>query len=217
MSKAVKKQHHAVEKSLETAHSAGSVSNSLSDVNKDVLNSLWNDLLGGGGKSVSEQVFGSSSSHSGEMKPGQEVSLKKKQEEAQEKKAAKTEGHMEYFREVKSADAISENRKDAEIDQKVEQIRVEIKKIMTVSKELQTTFKTVSVEQKVVKAGKYHETFFTFVLSLLRSARVRMQEGASWMKTTKSKKQQRQYQSMAKKHGTSFTLNNERTVATQTG
>lgn len=217
MQKAVKKQHHTTEKSLETAHSAGSVSGQLSDVNKDVLNSLWKDLLGGGGKKASEQLFGASTQHGGDMKPGQEVSLKKKQEEQAEKKAAKAEGHMEYFREVKSADTISENRKDAAIEQTVEQIRVEIKKIMATSKELQATFKTVSVESKVVKAGRYHETFFTFVLSLLRSARVRMQEGASWMKTSKSKKQQRQYQSMAKKHGTSFTLNNERTVATQTG
>jgi hypothetical protein len=88
---------------------------------------------------------------------------------------------------------------------------------MTASKQLEATFKNVQIEQRVVKAGRYHETLLTFILSLVRSAKVKMEEGTSWMNVTKNKKQQRQYQSMAKKHGTSFTLNNERTVATQTG
>lgn len=206
-------QENSIERHTTETHTK-SVSGSLSDVSADVFSNLWNDLITGGSKDVSTQIFGSAGG-SHDMKPGQEHSLKKQPE----KKAAapRTEAHMEYFRTVKNADVAPERQKDIETKSRVDEIRMEIKKLMDASQELEATFKTVHIEQRVIKAGSYHETFLTFILSLLRSARVKMQEGASWMNTTKNKKKQQQYQSMAKKHGTSFTLNNERTVATQTG
>lgn len=206
------KRPHIQEDSIERQQiDTKSVKSSLGGVSSGLFSTLWNDLITGGSKDISSQIFGSSLSH--ELKPGQETHLKRP-----EKKAAHvSEGHMEYFREVRNADNAPARQAEASTERRVEEIRMEIKKLMSTSKQLEATFKTVQIEQKMVKAGKYHETFLTFILSLLRSARVKMQEGNSWMNTAKSKKQQRQYQNMAKKHGTSFTLNNERTVATQTG
>lgn len=203
--KAVK--HKLAEDSIEAKYT--SINASVSDISNAGLDSLWKDLLGSGSKDIIGQVFGA------ELKPGQPQSLKK--EEPKPEKKPTSEAHMEYFRTVKNADIAPEMNRDAETQRRVDDIRTEIKKLMNASKELENAFKSVSVEQKVVKAGKYHETFFMFVLSLLRSARIKMEEGASWMQTKKSKKQQQSYKSMAKKHGTSFTLNNERTAATQTG
>ncbi len=203
---------HVQQESLERHINTKGVNGSLSDVSSGVFSALWKDLLTGSSKDVSTQIFGASKSSSHELKPGQEASLKKV-----EKKKAVTEAHMEYFREIKNADLSPKQQEDQAMERKVEQIRIEIKKLMTASKQLEATFKNVQIEQRVVKAGRYHETLLTFILSLVRSAKVKMEEGASWMNVTKNKKQQRQYQSMAKKHGTSFTLNNERTVATQTG
>lgn len=204
------KRPHIQEDSIERHQvDTKSVNSSLSSVQSDVFSTLWNDLLTGSSKDVSDQIFGTFSSH--ELKPGQEIPLKKP-----EKKQV-TEGHMEYFREVRNAENAPAKQAEMSTERRVEEIRMEIKKLMSTSKQLEATFKSVQIEQKVIKAGKYHETLMTFILSLLKSARVKMQEGASWMNVAKSKKQQRQYQAMAKKHGTSFTLNNERTVATQTG
>lgn len=189
-----------------------SVNGSLTGVSSDVLSTLWNDLLTGGSKDVSTQLFGGSS-HSQELQPGQEMSLKK-----QEKKSTQpTEAHMEYFREVKNADVSPARQADMATEKRVDDIRREIKQLMQATKELSSTFKSAQIEQQVVKAGTYHETLLTFILFLVRSAKVKIQEGSSWLNVAKSKKQQRQYQSMAKKHGTSFTLSNERTTATQTG
>ena len=206
------KKPHIQQESLERHINTKSVNGSLSDVSSGVFSALWKDLLTGSSKDVSAQIFGAPKGASHELKPGQEASLKKP-----EKKKAVTEAHMEYFREIKNADISPRKQEDQAMEQKVEQIRIEIKKLMNASKQLEATFKNVQIEQKVVKAGRYHETLLTFILSLVRSAKVKMEEGASWMNVSKNKKQQRQYQSMAKKHGTSFTLNNERTAATQTG
>lgn len=189
-----------------------SINASMTDISSAGLDSIWKDLLGAGGKDIIGQLSGS---YSHELKPGEAHHIGK--EKPKEEKKPVTEAHMEYFRGVKNADIAPAMTADAETARRVDEIRDEIKKLMNLSAELKNTFKSVTVEKRVVKAGKYHETFFMFILSLLRSARIRMEEGQSWMNTTKSKKQQKQYQSMAKKHGTSFTLNNERTAATQTG
>lgn len=198
--------------SLEAKHT--SVNASISDISSAGLDALWKDLLGAGTKDIFGQLTGS---YAHELKPGEAHHIGASHEKPKEEKKPVTEGHMEYFRGIKNADIAPSMAADAETARRVDEIRDEIKKLMTLSTELNSTFKSVSVEKAVVKAGKYHETFFMFVLSLLRSARIKMEEGSAWMNTSKSKKQQKQYQSMAKKHGTSFTLNNERTAATQTG
>lgn len=208
MTKKPVKQHKTHENTVEAKYT--SFQDMLKAGDDNNMTDIWKDFFGGFDKKIGEQIgfLGA------EMKPGEEVNLKKKKEE---KAVIRSENHMEYFRTVKNADIAPERSKDVQLDRRVEEIRLEIKKLLATSKELESTFKSVSVETKVVKAGKYHETFFTFVLSLLRSARIRMQEGASWMQTTKTKKQQQSYKSMAQKHGTSFTLNNERSLATQVG
>lgn len=206
--------------SIETTHASGSVNGSFSDINHDVFSTLWNDLLSGGGKNLGEQILGTpktSSSHAAEMYPGKIIDLQQKREE---KAVARSEGHMEYFRKVQNADLLSQNKEDASMDRRVDEIRQEIKKLLATSKQLESTIKQVTVEQRVTNAGVYHENFFHFVLALLRSARVRMEEGMSWASTVKGKKQkkqQQQYWSMEKKHGTSFSLSSERSTATQTG
>lgn len=214
MQKQVKK-NHSLEKSIEATHASSSVSGQMTDINKDVLSSLWNDLLGAGSKNVSEQLFGATSGKKGELRPGEAVSLSKKEEKSE--KSAKSEGHIEYFRKIQSADTISSNRENSAIAQKVEEIRLEIKSLIKTSKQLETTFKSIQIEQRVVNAGRYHETLFDFIKTLIRSARSKMEEGVSWAGVAKGKKQQKQYWSMFKKHGTSFGLSNERTTATQTG
>lgn len=210
MTKKVTKQHHkSSENTVETKYT--SMQDMLKAGGDNSMTDVWKDFFGGFDKKVGEQlqILGTVEN---ELRAGEAVSLKK-----EEKVTLSTEGHMEYFRSVKNADVNPEKNRDVQLDRKVEEIRMEIKSLLAQSKQLETTFKSVAAETRVVNAGRYHETFFTFVLSLLRSANMKLQEGASWLQTAKSKKQQRQYQNMAKKHGTSFTLNNERNVATQVG
>lgn len=177
------------------------------------MTDVWKDFFGGFDKKVGEQVgFLSSGGNGHEMKPGEEVSLKK-----QEKAVVRSEAHMEYFRTVKNADVAPKHQEDAALERQVNDIRLEIKQLIAESKQLESAFKTIQIDQKVVKAGVYHQTLFAFLKSLIHTARVSLKEGASWMNTTKTKKQQQSYTSMAQKHGTSFTLNNERSLATQVG
>ena len=94
---------------------------------------------------------------------------------------------------------------------------IEIKKLADSSKELQMQFKEVAVEQHAVTPGKYHKSFFSWLLSIIRNARMKVEDSGAWLAAMHSKKKSREYGAMAKKHGTTFTLNNERNVATQVG
>lgn len=196
-----------------------SVADNLSGIGQDTWQNVWNELLNPFGKSGNEalgQLTGAKADthKNGDLHAGEVVDLKKQKEE---KKAAAVEGHREYFREVIHADSENIRRDNSEIQGQVDKIRAEIKQLLKVNKQLEATFKTVAQDVQPVNPGKYHVNFMGFVLSLLRSARVRMEEGLSWASTAKSKKTQMRYQNQAKQKGTSFTLSNERTAATQTG
>lgn len=149
----------------------------------------------------------------------QEVGLSQIQEEqskAQEEKK-EVEAGIDYFREIIHVEEKAISRENQEIEMQLKEIMAEIKKLADSSKELQMQFKTVAVEQYAVKPGKYHKTFFSWLLSVIRAARTKVEDSGAWLAAMQSKKKSREYWASAKKQGTSFTLNNERTVATQVG
>ena len=104
-----------------------------------------------------------------------------------------------------------------QIQMRIDQIVVELKKLTTSSQELEIQFKEVSMEESPVEPGTYHLNFFEWVFSAIQKARERIEESQAWLSLFKSKKKQKGYWQMFKKHGTTFGLSNERVVATQTG
>jgi predicted transcriptional regulator len=150
---------------------------------------------------------------------GQEVSLEKLQEEKAktEEKNREVETDINYFKEIIHAEEKTISRGNQELEVQLKEIMAEIKKLADSSRELQMQFKTVAVEQYTVKPGKYHKTFFSWLLSIIRVARMKVEDSGAWLTAMHNKKKSRDYWTIAKKRGTSFTLNNERTVATQVG
>ena len=192
----------------------------------DELKNLWKGLLDqsthglsdGLGEALSDQFFGSA-----DLQPGQEVSLARKQqqtpskEQSAERKPAVAMEHIEYFRTVQNVDRAPETRTETQISQAVEQIRLEIKKLVQTSKIVERTVKDATAEKAPVKPGKYHINFFEFVLNMLKDATRKLEDASSLGQVFTSKKQQSKYWNTYKKQGTSFGLSGERTTATQTG
>lgn len=75
----------------------------------------------------------------------------------------------------------------------------------------------VTVEVLPENPGPYHVRFFEWLLRILRDLRKKVSESATWLSVLRSKKKQRNYWKMYKKHGTGFGLSAERAVATQAG
>lgn len=173
------------------------------DLGKEVVSDLWAQLLGG--KEESKKA------KSGDLKPGEELNLK------EDKKPQHAEPGINYAREIIYAEKNEAVLEKQEIRVQIQQIQIELKQIVKSSKELQVEFKDVAVENMPENVGKLHLNFFEWVLSQLRRARMRIEDSAQWKTALSSKKGQRQYWTLFKKHGTSFGLSGERVVATQVG
>lgn len=137
-------------------------------------------------------------------------------------KAEKRPGIDYHGQYVESITRFSENASSHEVMQengKIQQIMAEIKKLVMSSKSLQAEVKGITVVSEVpANPGKYYVNFFEWMLIMVRQARQKVEDSKSWLATVKGKKSKRMgYWGMAKKHGTSFSLSNERSVSTSTG
>ncbi len=198
----------------------GGVTTSLKDdLAKQSVNDLWDQLLGTGESKYS----GGDVSH-GEMEEGKEVSLidiLTFQNSKTTEKTRETKSHAEpalnYHREITKAGERERQIESRETEKRIEEILTELRQIVSASQELAVQFREVTVEQHIETVGEYHINFFQWVLSIVRAARMRIEDSSSWLSLFKSKKAKQGYWQMFKKHGTTFGLSNERVVATQTG
>ncbi|MBI4084585.1 MAG: hypothetical protein HY431_01625 [Candidatus Levybacteria bacterium] len=188
----------------------GAISSVKSDLLTEGAHDFWNQLL------KTEQKF---NDLKGELSEGQELDVASL--EGKSKQKVDIDPGLEYGKEYTRS--ILHYREQAtrveshELRQRVEEIMAELKRLVDTSAVLEAQFQEVATEQVPAKAGKYHLSFFEWMLSVIRSAREKIEDSGSWLKALASKKSKRQYWAMFKKHGTTFGLSNERVVATQTG
>lgn len=192
-----------------------SVTSEFKDLAKGTAKSAWQDLLAGSASSISEQLLGSSDRREQQLIEGQEFALER---EKREEKPKITAEHLSYLRTtIERTDSPRETHVEIEIKQQVEQIRVEIRKLVKTSKLVERTVKDATAEYAPVRPGKYHLNFFEFVLSVIKDATRKLEDSVHFGAVFSSKKQQSTYWNRYKKHGTQFGLSGERTTATQTG
>lgn len=211
-SKKTQKTHNYVDQ-IEALRDLGS---DLKKTAKDqavdgMISDLWKQMLG-------ENTKGEQPSK-GDLKQGEFITLGKKNSQEQEKaerKPAIMPG-IDYQREILYGEQMTSRREHQETQAKMQEIIIELQRLTKSSQELEIEFKDVTVNEMPVNPGKYHLNFFEWMLSVVRNARMKVENSASWLSVFSSKKARKDYWSMAKSHGTSFTLNGERTPATQTG
>ena len=184
-----------------------------------VLQSLRDDLVKRGTNEAKDQIFGMTLDEhykhqkiTGDLVEGEELILK-----SSNKNKVDIEPGIDYLKEVVHGEKRIIQEDARLVQRKVEEILVEIEKLASAQKELEIEFRETAVEQRVIRPGKYHLNFFEWMLSVIRLARMKIEDSGAWLSAFQSKKTKRQYWAMFKKHGTTFGLSNERVVATQTG
>lgn len=165
-----------------------------------------------------EQMFGLGVyKTSGEMVEGQEIDLVLRKERKVAKPEKRVEAGIDYISEVLHGEKRISRHEQLALNQRIDQLIEELRKLAKSSKTLEVQFKEVVVEQRPVAAGKYHINFFEWMLSMIRAARIKVEESGSWLATIAGKGKKKDYWGLAKKHGTQFSLSGERVVATQVG
>lgn len=186
------------------------------DIVKGVGNSIKHQLL-------EELTISSLWDHALKPSPHEKAGDKEKAQHGEEveifssEKKVHIEAAMDYAGEILHADEKIQREENKELRTQIEEIKIELVKISKSSKQLQSAFRDINTAPMPVNPGKYHLNFFEWVLSVLRSASIRVQEASTWMSVVSGKKEKKGYWNSAKKHGTSFTLSSERVVAQQVG
>ncbi len=107
--------------------------------------------------------------------------------------------------------------KQKETEKKIEQVREELKRLAVQLKNLDANI-TKAVQSPVVEVGEYHLSFLDHLRETLHFYSLKASSANSWLETyNKRSKKQGFYWAQASKKGSSFTLNNERAVATSVG
>ncbi len=187
----------------------GAVKSFATDVVREGAGDFWKQLLG--------DYEGHKKPSTGDLHEGQDLVLNKQQET---EKHHDLEPGIDYRREILHGSERTASRESHAVRQQIEMIIVELKRLASSSKELEIQFKDIIVEQRIEKPGKYHQSFFEWMLIVIQSARMRIEDAGAWlqaMHSKKGKKHSQNYWQMFKKHGTTFGLSNERVIATQTG
>lgn len=119
-----------------------------------------------------------------------------------------------FSRTAKEQEAQIQNEAKILLKQLKEQITLLERSEKALSKEVAK----VKIEQMSNKTGIYYLRFFEWLIGLVHHLRVKAEEGRTWLEAfTRRKKKRMGYWKMYKKHGTTFGLSHERTLATQTG
>jgi hypothetical protein len=175
-----------------------SIPTEIGQVAKDLPQDFLNDAL--------SAVFGKPvTNQSGEMQPGQPVEF-----------AAENSPRNQFLKPENISQAPL-SREEAGLKEKIKAVRLELMALASSIKALSTEIeKTIS--ETPVNPGIYHSNFFDRLKSMLKLLREQVDDSRTWlMLQTKRKKQKIGYWGLYKKHGTSFGLSNERTLATQAG
>jgi len=107
--------------------------------------------------------------------------------------------------------------KEVQIEKKIEFLRQELQKLSKQLKRLDTNI-LKAVESPAVEAGIYQENYLEHLRGVIHLFGLKVNQANSWLEVYQNRsKKQGVYWGMANKKGSSFTQNNERSIATSVG
>lgn len=155
-----------------------------------------------------QQIFGQPQQTPQEIKPQEEIDLQRIEKER----------ILSYQKQRESVEKnVFSYKEQVMVKKEIEELLRQIKLLINSTQTLVSETKVLAMEEMPVNPGTYHVNFFEWLIRIIKSLRERVEESRSWLSVFTSKKKQKQYWSMFKKHGTSFALSGERVIATQVG
>jgi hypothetical protein len=183
---------------------------SVAKASQAEVDTLFTDII--------KHSFGESGENSGDNNPHNgEVELFNNSHEKKSETHARA--HIEYHDDMRK---LGENQRRKENQQAIREIQealAEIQQLIKSSKALEMEFADFAVMSAPTEVGEYDKKFFTWLATLIRQAREKVEDSGAWLSAVKGKngKKGQDYWSMSQKHGTSFSMSNERSSATSVG
>jgi uncharacterized protein YukE len=191
------------------------------DITGGVVNSVKNDLLENSISSAWKQLLANAEdtdnktsqmqAMAGDLQEGEEINLSRSE------KRVDIDPGINYKEEILHFEKKEMRVQQGQLNQRVEQIMIELKQLSKSVKGLETQVRDVDTNMLPPTPGKYHETFFEYLLTVLKNARIRIEDSSNWLSVVAKKASKKGYWGNAKKHGTSYTLSADRAVSQQVG
>jgi len=191
------------------------------DITSGVVNSVKDELLEKSISSAWKQLLDNADNVdkktsqmqavAGDLQEGEEINFQRSE------KRVDIDPGINYKEEILHFEKKEMQVQQGQLNQRVEQIMLELKQLSKSVKGLETQVRDVDTNMLPPTPGKYHETFFEYLLTLLKNARIRIEDSSNWLSVVAKKASRKGYWGMAKKHGTSYTLSADRAVAQQVG
>jgi hypothetical protein len=177
---------------------------SLRGVGSSVGKTIVKDVIAQTGSDMLRSILGGSPK-SGELQQNQAIEFSTTQENAPAVQPRSVESHQTVRR-----------SEDTEVKQKIEGIRAELKALSRSIKNLRQEI-SKTVMDTPVDPGIYHLNFFEHLRTYLQAMKEQVDDSRTWLMACNNRKAKKGYWGMMKKHGTSFGLSNERSIATSAG
>lgn len=178
----------------------------LRGVSSDVaINTV--DMAAKVGETVFSALVGSPMQMSGELEPNQTIELGVQQQETSKVQIEAPKMEAAHA----SIDEIAQQTR-----QQLEAVREELKAL---SKSLKNLNQDVlsAIEQAPVSPGVYHINYYDQLRTFIHVLRQQIEDSRTWLSMSVGRKKKMGYWGMFKKHGTTFGLSNERSLATAAG
>ena len=187
-----------------------------SSIAHDTVKGFKDDVLKGTAKQFTETIFNSSSPDQQTQQQPEKPFNFSEYLQSNEKKV-RSQQYVKY--EYEQSETVIFNRRQEEVNKKIDQIRIELKQLAKEVVFLDQSTQAV-IEQELVDPGSYHLNFFEKLLVFIRHMKKRVVESRHWASMQSQRSQAKShYWKMANKKvgGTKFSQSQERTLATQTG
>lgn len=176
---------------------------SLRTVGSGVGKTVVKDVAGKVASDALSSLFGSLPTQ-GELKPNQPIDVRTERQP------------QPAFRRPEVNRPPVVRLEEVNLRQQIEAVRHELKVLAASLKTLNLEVQK-AVAEVPVAPGVYHLNFFERLKSILKILREQIDDSRAWLSLHTARKQKKNYWSLFKKHGTSFGLSSERTMATQAG
>ena len=188
----------------------GVINSVKNDLLENSISSAWKQLLLSNAEKVNEKAA-NAQKMGGDLQEGEEISLSRSE------KRVDIDPGIDYKEEILHFEKKETQIHQGQLNQRVEQIMIELKQLSQSVKGLEAQVRDVDVNMLPATPGKYHETFFEYLLTVLKNARIRIEDSSNWLSAVAKKASKKGYWGNAKKHGTSYTLSADRAVSQQVG
>jgi hypothetical protein len=181
-----------------------SILESLRTLGNNVGNTVAKDVTGKIATDALSSLFGAPAQPQGELTANRPLNLRPERQPMPGYRRPEMQTRAPYVA-----------REEPQLKQEIESIRAELKALASSIKSLSSDIQK-TVNEVPVDPGVYHKNFFARLRSVLVLLREQIDDSRAWMSMQNNRKQ-KGYWGNYKKHGTSFGLSNERTLATQAG